>query len=171
MAKTFHISARVADKLKAAAEKASGTLKVGFIDSDQAMIAFWNEFGHGGRFPAPARPFFRTMVANESGKWPAMLATQLKRMRMDGKLALAQVGSKIDSDLRKSIRDTSTPPLSPTTLRLRYKFWTNPEEITFRDVVTASREARSGKPIATGTQANPLMWTKKMLEATTYKVE
>ena len=24
---------------------------------------FWNEFGHKGRFPAPPRPFFRTMVA------------------------------------------------------------------------------------------------------------
>ena len=65
--RAIKMSDAVTAKLLDLAKKASGSVKVGFIDSDQAPIAFWNEFGHKGRFPAPARPFFRTMVSNESG--------------------------------------------------------------------------------------------------------
>ncbi len=169
--KRIAISESVAAKLKEMAANASGTVKVGFIDSDQAMIAYWNEFGHGGRFSSPPRPFFRTMVANESSRWPEMLGTQLKRMKMDGKLALAEVGSKIEGQLKRSIRNFDSPPLSPVTLRLRAKFGNQPQEIGLRDVYQAIKDVQNGEKIASGTQAKPLIWTGQMINATSWKVE
>ena len=164
------MSDAVAARLKELAAKAHGTLKVGFIDSPQAPIAFWNEFGHKGRFPAPPRPFFRTMVANDSPSWPQMMASELRRSKMDGQQTLAYMGEHIDGALKQSIIDTNTPPLSPTTLRLREKFWTNPDGIRARDVVQAQQEAAEGEKLASGTQAKPLVWTGQMLRATTYEV-
>ena len=164
------MSDSVTAKLKELAARARGTVQVGFIDSDQAPIAFYNEFGHAGRFPAPARPFFRTMVANESGKWPGMMATQLKASGMDGHKTLAFMGEEIDRDLKQSIIDLTSPPLSKTTLRLRFKFGNNPQNIRARDVVQAQRDVADGARVATGTQAKPLIWTGDMLNSTTYKV-
>lgn len=169
--KRYHIAENVGSRVKELAAKASGTVRVGWIDSDQAMIAYWNEFGHGGRFKSPPRPFFRTMVANESGQWPAMLATQLKRTKMDGKLALHEMGSKIEGRLKRSIRNFTSPPLSPVTLRLRKKFGNQPQEITLRDVYEAVRDVKAGKQGAVGTQAKPLIWTGQMIRATTFKVD
>jgi hypothetical protein len=143
---------------------------VGFIDSDQAPIAFWNEFGHKGRFPSPPRPFFRTMVSNESGKWPQMMAGELRRSHMDGHRTLAFMGEEIDGALKQSIIDLTAPPLSRTTLRLRYKFGNNPQNIRARDVVQAQRDVAAGEPVASGTQAKPLIWTGDMLNSTGWKV-
>jgi hypothetical protein len=143
---------------------------VGFIDNDQAQIAFWNEFGHGGRFPAPPRPFFRTMVAKDSPNWPAMMATELKRSGMNGHQTLAYMGEHIDGELKQSIIDTNEPPLSAVTLRLRYKFGNQPQNIRLRDVFSAIGDVRSGRQVATGTQAKPLVWTGQMLNSTSYKV-
>ena len=54
--RTIKMSDAVTAKLLDLAKRAHGTVQVGFIDSDQAPIAFWNEFGHKGRFPAPPMP-------------------------------------------------------------------------------------------------------------------
>jgi hypothetical protein len=164
------MSDAVTAKLKELAAQASGTVKIGFIDSDQAPIAFWNEFGHKGRFPAPPRPFFRTMVANDSPKWPEMMASALRRTHMDGKRTLEEMGEHIDGALKESIIDLVAPPLSKTTLRLRLKYGNHPEEIRARDVIEAQREVAAGAPIASGTQAKPLIWTGQMLKATSYQV-
>ena len=181
------MSDSVTAKLKELAARARGTVQVGFIDSDQAPIAFWNEFGHKGRFPAPPRPFFRTMVANESGKWPGMIEEELKRTKFNGKRTMKFMGEEIEGALQQSIINTNSPGLSPTTLRLRYKFWGNPQDIRMRDVLQAQkdvekalvtdvvREMTTGKKgrrfgIASGTHAKPLIWTKDMLNSTTYKV-
>ncbi len=168
--RAIKMSDAVTAKLLDLAKRASGSVQVGFIDSDQAPIAFWNEFGHKGRFPSPPRPFFRTMVANESGKWPAMMAQALRANKMDGHKTLAFMGEEIDGSLKQSIIDFTSPALSPTTLRLRLRFGNNPQNIRARDVVQAQREVAAGAPVATGTQAKPLIWTGDMLQATTYKV-
>jgi hypothetical protein len=164
------MSDAVTAKLIDLAKRAHGTVQVGFIDSEQAPIAFWNEFGHKGRFPAPPRPFFRTMVANDSPKWPGMMAGELKRSKMDGYRTLTYMGEEIDGALKKSIMDLTSPALSKTTLRLREKFGNNPQNIRARDVVQAQRDVAAGAPIASGTQAKPLIWTGTMLSSTTYKV-
>ena len=167
------MSDSVTAKLKGLAARAHGTVQVGFIDSDQASIAFWNEFGHAGRFPAPARPFFRRMVANESGKWPRMMAQALRATKMDGHKTLAFMGEEIDGALKQSIIDLTAPPLSKTTLRLRFKFGNNPRNIRARDVVQAQRDVAKGRKnlgLASGTEAKPLVWTGDMLNSTGYQV-
>ena len=172
-ARSIKMSDAVTAKLLDLARKAHGSVQVGFIDSDQAPIAFWNEFGHKGRFPAPARPFFRNMVANESGKWPGMMAQALKSTQMDGRRTLAYMGEEIDGALKKSIIDTNDPPLSPTTLRLRFKFKNKPQNIRVRDVLQAQRDVAKGRKnlgMASGTQAEPLIWTGDMLNSTGYRV-
>jgi hypothetical protein len=165
------MSDAVTAKLLELAKQASGSVKVGFIDNDQAPIAFWNEFGHKGRFPAPARPFFRTMVANESGQWPAMMAGELKRSGMDGQKTLAYMGEHIEGSLKQSIIDLTAPPLSPVTLRLRFKFKNQPQNIRLRDVYSAIGDVRKGRKLASGTQAKPMIWTGDMLNSTSYRVE
>ena len=164
------MSDAVTAKLKELAAQASGTVKIGFIDSDQAPIAFWNEFGHKGRFPAPPRPFFRTMVANDSPKWPEMMASKLRRTHMDGKQTLREMGEHIDGELKESITKLESPPLSKTTLRLRLKFGNHPEKIRARDVVQAQREVAAGAPVASGTEEKPLIWTGMMRKSTEYQV-
>jgi len=168
--RSIKMSDAVTAKLLDLAKQASGSVKVGFIDSDQAPIAFWNEFGHKGRFPAPPRPFFRTMVSNESPNWPQMMAGELKRSKMNGHRTLAFMGEEIEGALKQSIIDLTAPPLSRTTLRLRLKFGSNPQNIRARDVVRAQQEVAAGAPVASGTQAKPLINTGQMLQATTYKV-
>lgn len=169
-AKNIQLSESIAAKLKEIAEKAHGSVQVGFIDSDQAPIAFWNEFGHNGRFPAPPRPFFRTMVAKDSPQWPKMMAQELKDSKFDGAKTLAYMGDKIEGALKKSIIDLTAPPLSPTTLRLREKFRNNPQNIRARDVFQAQRDVAAGLPVASGTGAKPLIATGQMLSSITYKV-
>jgi hypothetical protein len=164
------MSDAVTAKLLNLAKRAHGTVQVGFIDNDQAPIAFWNEYGHKGRFPAPARPFFRTMVANESGKWPEMMGQMLRSTKMDGKKTLAFMGEEIEGSLKQSIIDLTSPPLSPVTLRLRLKFGNQPQNIRLHDVYSAIGDVRRGAKVASGAQAKPLIWTGDMLNSTSYKV-
>lgn len=154
-----------------------GDLSVGFMEgatyedgTPVAAVAFWNEFGHGGRFPAPARPFFRPMVANEAPTWGGKLAKLVKATGGDGKKALGMLGEDIVSALIQSIFSVTSPPLSKTTLRLRAKFGNKREKIKLNDVLEAQRDVAEGKNIAGGTQANPLVWTGDMSRSVTYKI-
>jgi hypothetical protein len=167
------MSDAVTAKVLDLAKKASGSVQVGFIDNDQAPIAFWNEFGHKGRFPAPPRPFFRTMVSKESPKWPEMMAGELLRSGMNGKRTLAFMGEEIDGALKESITEGHYTPLSKTTLRLRYKFGNNPQNIRARDVLQAQADVAKGRKnlgMASGDHAKPLIWTADMLNSTSYTV-
>lgn len=169
--RSMKMSDAVGAKLKKLASDASAKLKVGFIESDQAAIAFYNEFGHKGRFPAPARPFFRTMIANNESRWPAKVGVLLKATAMNGQNALALMGEEIDGELKQSIRDLESPALSPTTLRLRLKFGNQPQNIRASDVVQAQREVAAGAQVASGTQAKPLIWTGQMIQSTSFQVD
>ena len=73
-----------------------------------------------------------------------MMAGELKRSKMDGHKTLAFMGEEIDGALKQSIIDLTSPPLSPTTLRLRFKFGNQPQNIRARDVVQAQREVADG---------------------------
>ena len=175
--RTLKTSALVAAKLKALGAQARGSVSIGFMAgatyagrTPVASVAFWNEFGHGGKFPAPPRPFFRTMISSNQGKWPAMMAQALKATKLDGQKTLAYMGEEIDGELKQSIIDFSDPALSPVTLRLRAKFGDSPEKITLRDVYQAIADVRNGAKVATGTQAHPLIWTGHLLNSTSYRV-
>lgn len=188
--RTLKTSALVGAKLKALAALARGSVSIGFMGgatypdgTSVASVAFWNEFGHGGKFPAPPRPFFRTMISENQGKWPGMMAKSLKVTKLNGQKTLAYMGEEIDGELKQSIIDLSSPALSLVTLRLRKKFGNHPEDIRARDVIAAQKElsrvmiqTKKGTPrkmpaLAEGTGANPLIWTGHLLNSTAYRVK
>jgi hypothetical protein len=169
-----HVKAKLDAYIK---NMGGGTVDVGFLEgatypdgTPVATVAFLDEFGHGGRFPSPPRSFFRTMVAKESVTWGPKMAAMLKKTQ-DGSKTLAWMGQDIDGALKRSIIETNSPPLSPTTLRLRAKFGNKPENIRMRDVIQAQKEVKDGFKLATGTQAKPLIWTGFMLASTGYEVK
>ena len=144
-------------------------LSVGFLSSAKypdgtpvAAVAFWNEFGHGGRFPAPPRPFFRTMISEESGSWPKKLAGAIKYADYDAEKALYMVGKDIEGALFQSIESMNSPELSPTTKMLREIYGNNPQEIRARDVLAAQELVDEGYQGVSGTGAKPLVWTGHM---------
>lgn len=155
-----------------------GSVSVGFMEdatySDGmpvAAVAFWNEYGHQGRFPSPPRPFFRTMIAEESPTWPKKMAGLAKATKYNGPRVLAMMGEDIRGALQQSIINLTEPKLSPTTLMLRKIFGNSPENIRARDVLAAQSLVQEGQTGATGTQAKPLVWTGHMLNSVTYKVD
>lgn len=170
---------KLAKALAQIASKAKGNLKVGFLEGatypesgeSVASVAFWNEYGHGGNFPAPPRPFFRSMVASESGSWGPKLAALLKHTEDDGQKALAMLGEDIKGALQESIATFEGVPLSPTTLMLRKIYGNNPSAITsVTQVLDAQRRVKEGEAGATGTQAKPLVWTGHMMNSVDYEV-
>lgn len=117
------------DKLQAAllkiADRMEGSLKVGFlagatypdeVGTPVAQVAFWNEYGTSR---SPARPFFRTMIANESDGWAELVANAAKYYNYDGDKALAAVGERIRDQLQESIRRWDTPPNAPYTVDVK----------------------------------------------------
>lgn len=154
-----------------ARQMGGGQVKVGFMEGATypdggppvAAVAFWNEFGTS---TAPARPFFRPMVAAKSPEWGKQMAALSRLYKFDGQKVLAEMGQIIEGELQDSISDVTGPPLSPVTLLLRERFWTNPQEITGGDVAQAFKDIAAGvQPSVTGTQAHPLLWTQHMIQS------
>lgn len=155
-----------------------GEVAVGFMEgatypdgTPVAAVAFWNEYGHGGNFPAPARPFFRTMIAKESPTWPGKMGKLAKATDYDGPRVLALIGEDIKGALQQSITDLTSPELSPTTLMLRSIYGNKPGEIRARDVLAAQELVAEGHDGASGTQAKPLIWTGHLLNSISYEVK
>lgn len=155
-----------------------GRVQVGFLEgatypdgTPVAAVAFWDEFGHGGNFPSPPRPFFRVMISKESPDWPSKMAALAKATNFDGKTVLKLMGEDISGALKQSIIEMNDPPLSETSLILRKRFWTNPGDITATDVIAAQGAAAAGQSGASGTQAKPLVWTGHMLNSVGYEVK
>lgn len=97
-----------------------GKVRVGFLEGATApngdsipLRAAMNEFGHGN---VPPRPYFRNMIAAKSPEWPDAVATNLKSTNYNIPLTLARMGEGIAGQLRESILDLWTPPLSPKTI-------------------------------------------------------
>lgn len=110
--------AQMAGKLKRAS-----MLKVGFLagatypdGTSVALVAAVQDAGSASR-GIPPRPFFRNMVREKSGEWPKVLGDLLKASDMDGRAALAKLGSGIEGQLKQSIVDTNEPPLKAETVK------------------------------------------------------
>lgn len=169
---------KLAKVLAEVGDNAHGELKVGFLSgatypetgTPVAQVAAWNEFGHGGKFPSPPRPFFRNMVAKDSGGWAKTLSGFLKNYDYDGEKALNAMGDVMKSQLQESITNTNSPALSKTTLMLRSMFGNNPHEIRARDVLEAQKRVANGEDGASGAQAKPLNWTGHMYSSVDYEV-
>ncbi len=65
----------------------------------------------------PPRPFFRRMIAVNSGKWPSEIAAVLKSENYDTQRALNIMGERIKSQLQTSIRELTDPPLAASTIK------------------------------------------------------
>lgn len=165
-------------KMKMAIGDRKSSVKVGFLEgatypdgTSVALIAAIQNFGAPAK-GIPPRPFFSNMVTTKSPTWGPAMAAVLPAVDYNVKVALAQMGELIVGELRQSIIDTNAPPLSPVTLLLRERFWTNPEDITFGDVKAAWRDVAAGvKPNVGGTQAKPLIWTAHMINSVDYEVK
>lgn len=114
------VSEAVERKLKEIASKMSGSLEVGFLENATypdgtpvAAVAFWNEFGTAN---APARPFFRQMIAKESPSWAGKIAKLAVATGDDGPKVLALMGEDIDGALKQSINDFTSPALAQSTI-------------------------------------------------------
>lgn len=106
-------------KLLKIARDMAGTVRVGFLESatypdgkSVAEVAFFNEFGTQ---KIPTRPYFRTMIAEESTSWPKKLSAAAKFTQYDGKKSLAMMGEDIKGALTQSIVDWREPPNAEST--------------------------------------------------------
>jgi hypothetical protein len=153
-------------------------LRVGFLEGatypdgkQVAMIAAIQEYG-APRAGIPPRPFFRKMIADKSGEWPAAIKQLLIDNNYDARAALDKAGTEIEGQLRQSIIDMNSPPLSPVTLLLRQRFWSNPGKITFADVQQAREDVAEGKKakVSAG-QSKPLVWTGHLLNSISHEVK
>lgn len=111
----------------------SGVVRVGFLEgatyasgaNDQgadwangkpvAMVAAIQNYGAPSR-GIPPRPFFSNMVKEKSAEWPKAIAQNLRETGYDVPLTLERVGQGVAGQLRQSIVDTNSPPLSPKTV-------------------------------------------------------
>jgi hypothetical protein len=170
------------DKLEKAlasiAGKMHGSVKVGFLEgatypdgTPVAAVAFWNEYGHGGRFPAPPRPFFRNTIAAKASEWGDRLAKAAKYYNYDGAKVFGLMGQTMVEDIQEGIQGFDGPELSKTTLMLRSMYGNNPQEIRARDVLAAQELVAEGHAGAGGSQAKPLIWTGHMQSSVDYEVE
>ena len=97
------------------------TLRVGFLEDatypdgqSVAEVAAFNEFGTS---KAPARPFFRNMIADKSGGWPKAIAANLKASDYDIDKTMHLMGAGIKGQLQQAINDFSGVPLAASTIK------------------------------------------------------
>ena len=64
----------------------------------------------------PARPFFRTMIAKDRNKYGGMLYKSLQANDFDSKVALADVGTDIQTELTRTIASWSEPSNAKSTI-------------------------------------------------------
>jgi hypothetical protein len=81
-----------------------------------AQAAFWNEYG---TTRAPARPFFRTTIAQQSKTWGDKLSKAIAATNYDGKTALGLLGQSMRDDVENSIAQWSAPPNAPLTVKIK----------------------------------------------------
>lgn len=67
----------------------------------------------------PARPYFRTMLDQKAPQWGAQAGKALKAAEFNAKVALGRMGELIQGELQGSIRDLTSPPLAPSTVRAK----------------------------------------------------
>ena len=80
-------------------------------------------------------------------------------------------GQAIAGQLRQSIVDTNTPPLSPVTLMLRKMQTDNPDlKVGGKTVGEAAQRVAAGESYG-GVSTKPLVWTGVLLNSVDYKVE
>jgi hypothetical protein len=81
-----------------------------------AQVAFWQQFGTKR---IPARPYFTTMIEENSPRWGDSLAHLAKVHNYDARKMMTNMGIGIQAQLVRSIRDWSTPPNAQLTVDIK----------------------------------------------------
>ena len=132
-----------------------------------ADVAQYQEYGTARSDnwgPIPPRPFMRPAYDENKGKWIEYLRSALIKELKKGKRGnlrkpFENLGSLIQSDIVEAIHAVTSPPLSPTTLKLRAKKrGLTQKRINGMDAATYANFAK------------PLEDTGKMVSAVSYKV-
>lgn len=106
---------------KAVGKAASGTVRVGVIESQKypsgqsvAQVAYWNEYGTA---TIPARPFFRNTIADKQDEWADNAASILQHTDGDVGRALALIGEGVKGDIVETIQNFREPENAPSTVK------------------------------------------------------
>lgn len=96
---------------------ASGEFKNGgkFVKADKANFQTQHVVP-AHTITIPARPFFRGMIAENKGEWPAQLGKVIKAADYDAAVALGRMGENIKGQLQQSIRDMKDPGNAKSTI-------------------------------------------------------
>ena len=131
------------------------------------------EFGYG---PIPPRPFFRTTVAAEKQNWSNYAAQGAKAV-LAGKLSAHDVmdslGERAQEDVKETINQITSPPLSPITLELRAMKHKDPNLRITGTLVgqVAAKVKQPGYQLASGTPDKPLIDSKLAITTLTHTTE
>lgn len=100
----------------------SATLRVGFLEgatypngTPVAMVAAIQNYG-APKVGIPPRPFFTNMVRKRSRDWAKAIRADLQRTGYDVLTTLGRLGLAMEGQLRQSIIETNSPPLSQKTI-------------------------------------------------------
>lgn len=98
----------------------SGSVSVGFLagatypdGTPVPAVAFWNEYGTSR---SPARPFFRTTIAEKNGEWAKKLGKSVVHYDYDTEKILSFMGQTIQQDVQASINGWQDPPNAASTV-------------------------------------------------------
>jgi hypothetical protein len=155
--------------------------KVGFFPSAKyenngpyvAKIAAIQELGAG---PIPPRPFFRPTIAKEKTAWMGYAADGAKAI-LAGKTTAFSVmdalGERAQEDVKETINQITSPPLSPITLELRAMKHKNPALKVTGALIgeVAAKVRQPGYKLASGTPDKPLIDSKKLITTLTHTTE
>lgn len=156
------------------------TLRVGFLEGSTEtkggevvsvpMIAAIQEFG-APRVGIPPRPFFRNMIREKQHMWGPAVAKNLIAAGYDAEVALKRVGTGISEQLKQSITDTNSPPLSPVTLMVRQmRRDGGPNFVVNRMTVVEARARVAAGETASGVSTKPLIDSGQMQQAVDFEV-
>ncbi|OWK42192.1 hypothetical protein [Fimbriiglobus ruber] len=144
--------------------------------SDGTPVAYVASIQETGVGPIPPRPFFRTTVAAEKQNWIKYAAQGAKAV-LAGKLSAFAVmdglGERAQEDVKETINQITSPPLSPITLELRAMKHKDPN-LRITGTLVGQVAAKVKQPdyqLASGTPDKPLIDTKNLITTLTHTTE
>ncbi len=162
--------------LKAIEELSAKNLKVGWGENQKypngvqvAYIASIQEFGNPN-MRIPPRPFMRPSIAQYGEKWAKSFTYSAKKIfnnKLNVKQAYTLMGDVVAGDIRHTISNVSTPPLSNTTVALR-RARQSGEKISVGEAYKAGQSASFVR--GSGPDTKPLIDTGLMMNSLTSEI-
>lgn len=147
-------------------------LRVGYLDGATypngnlvAMIAAIHEYGApNARWPIPPRPWMRPTIQAHRTVYPEQIGKLLVQYNYDGMRTLDTMGQFVVADMRRTLAQIQTPPLSPVTVMVRSMRRGNPNlPQGIGTVYRAIGRVRAGRQPRSGTSTKPLVGQNSLL--------